>query len=446
MIKFLSGLQRTGNSKRSKSCRPRLEWMEPRSLLSAITWTGGAGDNNWDSVANWNPERVPTSTDDVTINTSANVVYSLANVTDSINSLTSTEPLTISAGGISIAAASTIGSLSISGGTLTGTGDVSVSGLVTLTAGTLSGSSSLNANGGILINLAGGRFNLDGRTVNNAAGFTATWNGSGISEIEASDGSVFNNLGTFVANSTGLYNETGTGAASSFNNPGSFSVTGTAAVEFSVPFNVPGGSVDIIDGDRLDLDQGGTSTGAAFNVDGLLGLVTPFAFDTATTISGAGTLQERGSDTQAFPGTYTFTGSIDIRSGTVQVDGSLANGMASSDFGGILSGTGTVGATMVGGLILSPGDNPDPGILNAQGDVVFAAHPTEVDEVGSTFSVVAGAPRGAEIQPAQRQRPGRSAMGEVRFHGLAWLHAGQRGAIHDHQEHRPDRWHVLQSS
>ena len=210
MIKFLSGLQRTGNSKRSKSCRPRMEWMEPRTLLSAVTWTGGAGDNNWDSVANWNPERVPTSTDDVTINIAANVVYSLANVTDSINSLTSTEPLTISAGGISIAAASTIGSLSISGGTLTGTGDVSVSGLVTLTAGTLSGSSSLNANGGILINLAGGRFKLDGRTVNNAAGQTATWTGSHIDNIDASDGSVFNNLGTFVANSTELYNETGT--------------------------------------------------------------------------------------------------------------------------------------------------------------------------------------------------------------------------------------------
>ena len=31
-------------------------------------------------------------------------------------------------------------------------------------------------------------------------------------------------------------------------------------------FNVPGGSVDMPDGDRLDLDGGGTSTGAAFNI------------------------------------------------------------------------------------------------------------------------------------------------------------------------------------
>ena len=94
---------------RSKSCRPRIEWMEPRTLLSAVTWTGGGGDNNWDTPANWSTDSVPASADDVTINIAANVVHS-NNVTDSINSLTSTEPLTISGGTLSIAAASTIGS------------------------------------------------------------------------------------------------------------------------------------------------------------------------------------------------------------------------------------------------------------------------------------------------------------------------------------------------
>ena len=125
---------------RSKSYRPRIEWMEPRTLLSAVTWTGGGGDNNWDTAANWSTDSVPGSTDDVTIDVAANVVHS-NNVTDSINSLTSMEPLTISGGTLSIAAASTINStLSITGGTLTGSGDVTVSGLVTLTVGTLSGS------------------------------------------------------------------------------------------------------------------------------------------------------------------------------------------------------------------------------------------------------------------------------------------------------------------
>ena len=127
---------------RPRSCRPRIEWMEPRTLLSAVTWTGGGGDNNWDTAANWNTDSVPGSGDDVSIDVAANVVHSDA-VTDSINSLTSMEPLTISGGTLSIAAASTIdNTLSLTGGTLTGTGDLTVSGLVTLTTGTLSGGAS----------------------------------------------------------------------------------------------------------------------------------------------------------------------------------------------------------------------------------------------------------------------------------------------------------------
>ena len=155
LFEFASRSQRNRKLKRARSCRPRLEWMEPRTLLSAVTWTGGAGDNNWDTAANWSTDSVPGPGDDVTINIAANVVHS-NDVTDSINSLTSTEPLTISGGTLSIAAASTINStLSITGGTLTGAGDVSVSGLVTLTAGTLSGASALNANGGMAITLNG---------------------------------------------------------------------------------------------------------------------------------------------------------------------------------------------------------------------------------------------------------------------------------------------------
>ena len=108
MFDFATLPQRNRNPKRARSCRPRVEWMEPRTLLSAVTWTGGAGDNNWDTPANWSTDSVPGSADDVTIDIAANVVHS-DDVTDSIHSLTSTEPLTISGGTLSIASASTIG-------------------------------------------------------------------------------------------------------------------------------------------------------------------------------------------------------------------------------------------------------------------------------------------------------------------------------------------------
>ena len=228
MLKPLFHSQRNRNLKRSRSCQPRIEWMEPRTLLSAVTWTGDGGDNNWDTAANWSTDSVPGSGDDVTINIAANVVHS-SNVSDSINSLTSMEPLTISGGTLSLAAASTIdSSLSITGGTLTGTGNLTVSGLVTLTSGTLSGASELNADGGMLINPSSVAFDtsffLDGRTVNNAAGQTATWTGNPSNNagfIQASDGSVFSSLGTFVAEwDLGAYNEeSGVGGTfRSFNN------------------------------------------------------------------------------------------------------------------------------------------------------------------------------------------------------------------------------------
>jgi hypothetical protein len=62
--------------------------MEERALLSAVSWTGNAGDNNWDTPGNWSGSDLPGSGDDVTISVSANVVHS-NNVADSINSLTS---------------------------------------------------------------------------------------------------------------------------------------------------------------------------------------------------------------------------------------------------------------------------------------------------------------------------------------------------------------------
>ena len=262
MFKHPVVVRRNQRLRRSQSCRPKLEWMEPRTLLSSVTWTGDAGDNNWDTPTNWNTNNVPGSSDDVTINIPADVVHSDA-AADSINSLTSTEPLTISGGSLSIAAASTTTSnLTISGGTLTGSGDITVSGLLTLTSGTLSGSGAINGDGGILINPAGGDFTLDGATVSNSAGQTATWTGAA-SNIVASNGAVFNNQGRFLAENDGTFS-LGAGADSSFNNQGSFTKsTDPGELDFGpgVAFNVSSaGTVDAQSG-TLGFLAGGTDTG-----------------------------------------------------------------------------------------------------------------------------------------------------------------------------------------
>ncbi len=349
--------------------------MEPRTLLSAVTWTGGAGDNNWDTPGNWSTDSVPGSADDVTINIAANVVHS-NDVTDSINSLTSTEPLTISGGTLSIAAASTIDStLAITGGTLAGAGNLTVSGLVTFTGGTISGSSVLNANGGMLIadNSTGSSTSfVDGRTINNPADQTVTWTGS--NDIRLGDGAVFNNLGSFLAQNGGDF-AVGDGAAPSFVNKGSF--TSSSGFVLDVPFDVPGGSVDVQTG-SLVLEDGGSSTGAAFNIEsqGTLEFWAPYTFDTSTTISGDGELHHIDySFTQVLPGNYSFAGTTLLDAGGLQVDGSLAGSTVVMNTGdsGNLSGTGTVGPITddLGGI--SPGDGTGPGILNANGSVFLGA-------------------------------------------------------------------------
>jgi hypothetical protein len=346
-------------------------------------------DNNWDTPNNWSPVGVPTSGDDVTINIAANVVHS-SNVTDSINSLTSSEPLTISGGTLSIAAASTISStLSITGGTLTGAGNVSVSGLVTLQTGTLSGSSALNANGGMLIdpiNDSTETFAIDGRVVNNALGETATWSGSD-NAILVSDGSVFNNLGTFLAEATGFYTDTGTGAASEFVDQGSFTQSGIGnRAEFQVLFNVPGGSVDVQNGGTLELENGGTSTGGAFTLVGDLLIDNhPYTFDPTTTISGAGGIQFNSfTGPQLLPGNFSYTGGTALSGANLQIDGSIAGSAVNLE--GTLSGTGTVGS--IGGNEggeISPGDGGATGILNVQNDV-------DLSDGDFTFTVLLNGP------------------------------------------------------
>ena len=114
-----------------------------------------------------------------------------------------------------------------------------------------------------------------------------------------------------------------------FNDEGSFITPANSAnVGFDVPFNVPGGSVDVKNGSQLDLDGGGTVTDAAFDVEsgGDLDLA-DFTFDTATTITGTGSLE---LDSMVLPGNYTFTGSAFASHGTIQVDGSFGGRCAGS--------------------------------------------------------------------------------------------------------------------
>ena len=54
-------------------CRPGLELLEDRITPVSIAWTGAGDGVHWDNAGNWSPAQVPGASDDVTMNTAANI-------------------------------------------------------------------------------------------------------------------------------------------------------------------------------------------------------------------------------------------------------------------------------------------------------------------------------------------------------------------------------------
>jgi hypothetical protein len=351
-------------------------------MLSAVVWTGGS-TGNWDDPANWSSNTLPGPNDDVSIGSGVSVVHS-DDDSDSIGSLTSSGPLSIEGGTLSIASASTVGTLTINDTTSPSTtlmvdGPLTVNGLLSLSGSTISGSGTITDNGGTFLHDG----TLDGPTLINPAGQTATFAPGSESSILMEDGAEFDNIGSFLDQSDYGFVQ-GTGASSSFTNQGSLKVSmnGGASV-FDVLFNMRGGTVDV-QGTYLVLGGGGTETGAAFTVESGAGLdfegSTPFALDSGTTFSGAGNLAAASPPLTLSGDSASFTGPTEVYFGdTLIVDGSLAGSEQTVKSGATLGGSGTVGAIVNDGTI-SPGDSATiTGVLKADGNVTF--------ESGSTFNI-----------------------------------------------------------
>ena len=162
---------------------------------ATINWTGAAGNNRWDDPNNWDLGRIPNASDDVSIDVTANVVHNTGN--DSVRSLYSTQPLTLSGGTLSIAEASKIfGTFTVSTGTFTGAGDLTVLGALNWTGGSLTGT------GGTI--LAGGTLNISGATTHTLGARPID---NSVGTINFNAGTItgsFTNVGAFNINLTGL--------------------------------------------------------------------------------------------------------------------------------------------------------------------------------------------------------------------------------------------------
>jgi len=104
-----------------------IEAFEPRTLLAAVFWDGGAGTNSWHDAANWNRggvDAVPLNGDDVTIDAAANPTVTYSSGVLTLASLVSNEALTITSGTLGLTpvtgTADINNTLVLSGGNLAG--------------------------------------------------------------------------------------------------------------------------------------------------------------------------------------------------------------------------------------------------------------------------------------------------------------------------------------
>jgi hypothetical protein len=395
-----------------------------RSIAPTVTcgsgtnnWTGGGGNNQWATAGNWSTGAVPISTDNVCIPstvTSAISIGTLASTNQTIASLDSGGPLSLTAGPLTISGTATFaadlnltGTLTLNGtssmttleqssGTLASSGTLTVSGLLTWSGGTQSGTGTTNANGGMA--LTGEPF-LSGVTLNNKG--AATWDGSAFL-IE--NGAVFNNLSgaTWNHENDSLLQFEG-GTVPIFNNAGTFEKTGGTStsgggVSDAITFNNTGtvtdssgilsvsnigvcsgtcaGSWTVALGTTLEL--GGGATAAA--ISGPISGAGTVAFATGT-VNYTGTYDVTGG-TQASSGTVNFTspatltsvGPVNVSNGTINFStGKTITTTTVTQSAGTLEGSDTL--TVSGAITWSGGTQAGTGITNANGGMTLTGEP-----------------------------------------------------------------------
>jgi hypothetical protein len=259
--------------------------------------------------------------------------------------------------------AATVAHLTLSGGTLTGVGDLTVTGVLDWGSGTLSGTGHTLSTGALNLSGTGGK-TLDTRTVDNAG--TATWTGAGIA---VNNGAVINNLpgGTFNAQAAASLVSL-SGIPGMFHNGGTFRKAGGGGqTGVNVEFD-NGGLVDVQNG-TLQL-TGGVSGGAFTAAAGTtLAFSGNHTLTPDSSVGGAGNVAFRAGAVGVF-GTFAPGGATTISGGTVNFVRNVD--LAALSFtDGTLSGNGDV--TVEGPLAWSSGVMSGLGRTVARGSLSLNA-------------------------------------------------------------------------
>lgn len=272
-----------------------------------VDWIGGTGF--WDVSGNWN-SGLPTAIDDVLINVPGTHTVTISSSSNAVNriNVTGDETLAITGGSLAVSGTSNLTNFTQSGGTLTGTGSVNISGAASWTGGTMDGSGSTIANGGLAISGGEQRFLTGGRTLTNNG--TAIWNnelayhfnGSNSyytqGTIYAGGGSAINNNGTWLdQNSYTNQIVDYYGPSSNFNNNGVYTKTGSTTTTIGISFNNASSGVVNVNAGILSLNAPITNQGSMTVSAGATVSVQNATFTNQGTLQGDGTYQTLNANT-----------------------------------------------------------------------------------------------------------------------------------------------------
>ncbi len=379
---------------------------------ATIVWDGGGGTTSWNDAANWNDvvtdqDRLPTAGDDVCVGTGGVTVVFVGGST-SVSSLevVTGSALLVSGGSLSLdgpAPASSVATLTLSGGSLGGSGALDVATSFTWTDGDHIGS-------GITTVASGATFSMD-TTVSNSTlggtrqvvispGATAQISGSG---VLYGSGTIVNagpltlpgdpTLYATIAN-TGTLSTAGSGTttlAGAFTNDGTVQVS-SGTLTLGYPIGSSGGSFQVAGGATLAF-AGGSPTytsSSSFTGSGQVRLDGGDVTVTAgATFSPAALLATHGSlslDATSSVATLTLSGgslggsgALDVATSFTWTDGDhIGSGITTVASGATFSMDTTVSNSTLGGtrqVVISPGATAQisgSGVLYGSGTIVNA--------------------------------------------------------------------------
>lgn len=326
-----------------------------QAAAASLTWNSVTAD--WTVGANWTPGGPPGAGDIAIVN----------------------------AGNAQLNSDTTILGLGHAGGTISGTGKLTLTGTSTWTGGTHTGAGITQFDGPLSMSGAGTKTISGGRNVTAAS---TTWSGNtgpNNNTVSIASTSAFSNTGSF--SDTNTFNSAITGGT--FNNGGIFNKQSDTTTTVSTVFNNTG-TVNVNAGTML-MQSGGTSTGS---FDLAAGAVMEFRNGAHTlnnvTTSGAGTIQVSTENVGADAtvtitgGTWnsafllsgsTVSGGNQVFTGPVTWTGGTLTGVegTSTIFGGTLTISGANTKTLSGGRDVSAGNTTWSGNTAASNNAIGIA-------------------------------------------------------------------------